>query len=174
MLMFKLRCLLERKLHAFPRISNHIKAGHQYVYPHIHFDLANKGRCNHDWSVCESLFVEDPKTGQVSSKTSSWHSSVGHETFPVVTVFWLRKSWKQLQQKSQFSDCNLDKNFTEQYPKVDDSLPSDFKILDNYRQKYLKINEVDGTDHEEVEFFHAKSVQGEEERNLVNKDESRD
>ena len=95
------------------------------------------------------------------------------KTFPVVTVLWLRKSWKQLQQKSQFSDCNLDKNFTEQYPKVDDSLPSDFKILENYRQKYLKINEVDGTDHEEVEFFHAKSVQGEEERNLVNKDESR-
>ena len=67
----------------------------------------------------------------------------------------------------------MDKNFTVQYPKVDDSLPSDFKILDNYRQKYLKINEVYGTDHEEVEFFHAKSVQREEERNLVNKDESR-
>ena len=78
-----------------------------------------------------------------------------------------------MQQKSQFSDCNLDKNFTEQYPKVDDSLPSDFKILDNYRQKYLKINEVDGTDHEEVDFFHEKSVKREEERNLVNKDESR-
>lgn len=74
--------------------------------------------------------------------------------------------------KSQdFADCNSYKNV--QYPKANDSLPSDIKTLDNYRQNYLKINKMDGTDHEEVEFFHEKSVQGEEERNLVNKDESR-